>query len=315
MAEQHSRSSGLSKGVPLVSIGLPVFNGQNYLSKSIDSILNQSFQDFELIISDNCSTDDTENICREYEKKSEKIRYYRQDVNLGASANFEFAFSKSRGKYFKWQAHDDICYQEFLQECVSRMEANPDSVLCQSDVAIIDEDGCRTNGYSHHDFGTTDPDPIKRFSGRLRSEWIVEVFGLIRRDTLERTERLGPFASHDRCLLANLALLGPFLHVPRELYAFRNHPLQFSQAVPSNRAMGWFDPNRADWPELRRWTVIGHSIRYLNNVELGRWARLRGYGALVLAQFYRRSWRKLIKETALAMFFGLRILGRKLSLR
>ena len=95
--------------VPRVSIGLPVYNGENYMAAAIDSLLAQTFTDFELIISDNASTDATEQICRDYAHRDGRIRYYREEVNRGAAWNFTHTFELARGEYFKWHAHDDLC--------------------------------------------------------------------------------------------------------------------------------------------------------------------------------------------------------------
>ena len=92
---------------PRVSIGLPVYNGDNYLAETLDSILAQTFTDFELIISDNGSTDRTEAICRRYAAQDHRVRYVRNPSNLGAARNYKRAFELARGEYFKWNGHDD----------------------------------------------------------------------------------------------------------------------------------------------------------------------------------------------------------------
>ena len=98
----------------LVSIGLPVFNGDAYLEAAVDSLLSQDYKSIEVIISDNGSTDRTEEICRAYAKADARIRFYRNKDNMGAAQNYNRVFALSRGKYFKWQAVDDKCHPEFL---------------------------------------------------------------------------------------------------------------------------------------------------------------------------------------------------------
>jgi glycosyltransferase involved in cell wall biosynthesis len=306
----------ISDRTPCVSIGLPVFNGEKYLRKSIESILEQTFQDFELIISDNGSTDETESICREYAARSDKIRFYRQNENMGAAANFEFVFQKSRGKYFKWQGHDDYAYPEFLEKCVARLEADPQAVLCQSHVALIDSNDVQIGVYAHEDFNTNDPDPIERFAGRLRNNRCAEIHGLLPRRVLANTERLGPFVSHDRCLLSHLSLMGRFLDIPEVLFAFRIHPQQFTRDVMGRAdAMNWLDPKLAAWPTMPRWTHLCRCIRHLNTVELSGWDRLRGYGVLIRSQFQFRHMRGLFRESRrLAKYGARRALGRSFVL-
>src|SRR4051794_3298661 len=93
---------------PKLSIGLPVYNGENFLAHAVDSILAQDFRDFELIISDNASTDRTAEICRGYAESDPRVRYVRFETNQGGSRNFCYVFELARGEYFKWAAHDDV---------------------------------------------------------------------------------------------------------------------------------------------------------------------------------------------------------------
>lgn len=131
----------MSNNQPRLSIGLPVFNGDKFLNKAIDSLLAQTFEDFELIISDNASTDKTEEICRTYAEKDQRIRYYRNEKNIGCARNFNRVFKLSSAEYFKWAAHDDLHAPNFLMKCVEVLDQNPSVILCHSQVYIIDEYG------------------------------------------------------------------------------------------------------------------------------------------------------------------------------
>ena len=91
-----------------ISIGFPVYNGELFLKKALDSLLNQTYSNFELIISDNNSTDSTQRICQEYAKNDDRIRYIKQEKNIGPYPNFYFVLSQSKGKYFMWAAADDF---------------------------------------------------------------------------------------------------------------------------------------------------------------------------------------------------------------
>jgi glycosyltransferase involved in cell wall biosynthesis len=115
---------------PRVSIGLPVYNGENYLAETLDSILAQTFTDFEVIISDNASTDRTETICRQYAAQDRRIRYLRNTSNLGAAKNYNRVFELSQGEYFKWNGHDDPLAPVFLERCVAVLDRHPGVVLC-----------------------------------------------------------------------------------------------------------------------------------------------------------------------------------------
>ena len=131
----------MSHHKPHVSIGIPVFNGEQYLAEAIDSILVLTYADFELIISDNASTDRTQEICRAYTKQDRRIRYYRNATNVGASKNFNRVFELSLVDYFKWAAYDDILAPDFLLKCVEVLDQDPSVVVCFSKMQIIDEDG------------------------------------------------------------------------------------------------------------------------------------------------------------------------------
>lgn len=114
---------------PQVSIGLPVYNGEKYVGKAIESVLSQTFKDFELIICDNASTDQTEKICREDATKDSRVRYYRNEKNLGAAKNFNRVFELSSSEYFKWLAADDLIEVDFLQRCVELLDSDASLLL------------------------------------------------------------------------------------------------------------------------------------------------------------------------------------------
>jgi glycosyltransferase involved in cell wall biosynthesis len=119
---QHSARNEQEERLPKVSIGLPVFNGEAFLHESLDSLLGQTFDDFELIISDNASTDATADIISRYEALDSRIRYVRQSENIGGSENFLYVLSQARAELFMWASHDDIWEEnwlEVLSDCIT----------------------------------------------------------------------------------------------------------------------------------------------------------------------------------------------------
>src|ERR1700757_1973550 len=110
---------------PKVSIGLPVYNGEKYLVQALNSLINQDFEDFEIIISDNASTDGTADICRTYASTERRIRYYRNESNIGSAPNYRRVFELARGDFFKWCSHDDICLPGLLSRCLQVFESAP----------------------------------------------------------------------------------------------------------------------------------------------------------------------------------------------
>lgn len=127
--------------VPTVSIGLPVYNREKFITQAIEALLAQTFTDFELIISDNASTDRTEAICRDYAARDARIRYIRQPVNLGLLGNFNYVKQEAKGKYFMWTASDDLCEPQFVEALVSQLEHDPSLALVMADLKYVSVQG------------------------------------------------------------------------------------------------------------------------------------------------------------------------------
>jgi glycosyltransferase involved in cell wall biosynthesis len=126
---------------PRLTIGLPVYNGENYLGEAIAALLGQTFEDFELIISDNASTDGTAGISRRYEKQDSRIRYVRQPRNIGIAPNHNFIVSEARGELVKWASHDDLYARDMMERCVQALDEHPHVVLANPWTAMIDGSG------------------------------------------------------------------------------------------------------------------------------------------------------------------------------
>ncbi|MBI3853198.1 MAG: glycosyltransferase family 2 protein [Verrucomicrobia bacterium] len=232
--------------VPRVSIGLPVYNGEKYLRFAVDSILQQDYRDFELIISDNASSDATAEICRRYAESDERVRYSRVDVNLGAAHNIKAVFQQAKGTYFKWQFHDDVCLPGFLRKCVEVFDQAPSSVvLVAPRTEVIDGEGKKTN-YVVEELNTRRPRPHQRLADVLRTvEWAPAQNGLFRRDVLKKTRLIDAFIASDYVLLAEIALRGEILQIPEVLFQKRFH---LGISIKANKNLtdfqAWIDPSR-----------------------------------------------------------------------
>ena len=242
---------------PKVSIGLPVYNGGNFLAEALDSILSQTYTDFELIISDNASTDETGQIARKYANKDQRVRYYHNEQNLGASWNFNRVFQLSSGKYFKWAAHDDLIAPDFLMRCVDVLDQNTDVVLAHSKAKIIDE-----HGECIQDYGvklrTWSEKAHVRFHDLLNKNLGFEIFGLIRTGALKMTPLFGNYAYTEKVLLLRLGLIGRFQELPEYLFLGRKHPHQsMSRFVPDHMIFTQMNPQYTTkmLPDFHRWTV------------------------------------------------------------
>lgn len=176
---------------PCVTIGMPVFNGEAFIEGALDSLLNQSFSDFELYISDNASSDRTEDICRAYASRDSRISYRRQPANLGASANFREVFKEARGRYFMWAAADDRRDSRFLEFAVSILDERKEIglVFCAGETCDL-----KTNRTVEWDCGyCASPRKWLRFLHRLINSCPSLIYGLHRKSVLNQI----PFENFD----------------------------------------------------------------------------------------------------------------------
>jgi glycosyltransferase involved in cell wall biosynthesis len=210
---------------PMVSVGLPVYNGEKYLNQALNSICNQDFGDFELIISDNASTDGTQEICKTYAARDSRIRYFRNERNIGAAPNYRKVFELSRGEFFKWCAHDDLCHPSFLRRCLETFAGAPSSVvLVYPRCELIDESG-NVLGQAGDRVETKARRPHRRL-GRVirRVSYAYPVWGLIRKEYLRKSSLTGSVCYWDDGLLAELSLFGEIWEIPEVLSQNRCHP-------------------------------------------------------------------------------------------
>lgn len=268
---------------PRVSIGIPVFNGSRYLPDALDSILGQTYKDFEVVICDNASTDDTAEICRSYAARDQRIRYYRNVRNLGAAANFNRCFELAVGEYFKWAAHDDLIAAEFLDKAVLALDENPDAVLAHALVEMIDEQGSSLGIYDPSRLGTDAARASDRFWGRLRECWCKEAFGLIRSNALARTGRIGAYGDADRALVAELTLLGRLITIPEPLFMNREHSSRYTRTAIYNpyQNLSWYTGGRASRFVMPHWKLYAVYLRAIRRHCAEPVERWRCYAQLV----------------------------------
>ncbi|MGH3938151.1 MAG: glycosyltransferase family 2 protein [Pseudonocardiaceae bacterium] len=239
--------------VPRLSIGLPVYNGEQYLSEALDALLGQSYADFELIISDNASTDGTADICRRYAAQDPRVRYVRQPHNIGAAPNHNFVFEEARGELFKWASHDDLYGRDLLRRCVEALDEHPHMVLAHAWHAIIDGAGTVIETFDYR-LATDSLHAPERFRSLLFADGGDDFYGVIRADVLRRVAPHDSYHHADRTIVADIALHGPFHQVPELLYFRRDHPTRAERANPTKRTRcANLDPRRAN--RLRHPTV------------------------------------------------------------
>lgn len=290
----------MTNRMPRVSIGLPVYNGVPFVENAISSILSQSFEDFELIICDNASTDTTEEVCRRFAEQDQRVRYVRNERNMGAAWNFNHAFALARGEFFKWAAADDTFEPEFLARSVEVLDRDPGIVLVYSRTAHIDSAG-KTLDIRLNELQAESAEVVDRFRELIISgHSCVAVFGLVRRDALARTSLIGPFVSSDRVLLAQLGLVGRLYQIPEVLFYRRLHDncSMLKHPSPYNRA-AWFDPRRNGRPVFPAWRVFYEYALAVWRYPLRSSQRLGCFWQV--ARWVRFNWRRLAND---AVVFG-----------
>lgn len=213
-----------------MSIGMPVYNGEAYIRQALDSLLEQTFSDFELIISDNASTDKSAEICTEYQKVDSRIRYYRNDHNLGVVANFNRVFELAEGEYFKWASCNDTCMPDMLSVCIDILDRHPDVVLCYPQTMLMNKSGSDLQPYDDrlHIMDESPVARVKRFLGSLRL--CNAINGILRSEALLQRKLLENFLTSDVNLIVRLCLMGKIYEAPKPLFYRRIHPGELSHS-------------------------------------------------------------------------------------
>lgn len=296
-----------SSGGPRISVGLPVYNGENFIREALDSIRAQTFEDFEIIISNNASTDKTEEICQEYAAKDRRIRYYRNQENLGSSWNNNRVFELSTGEYFKWNAHDDMCAPEFLERCIEVLDQDPSVVLCYSQVTLMDEQGKFVRNCERINclippqpmLKIDSPQPHERFGELIAPHMCYQIFGLIRASALKTIPLLGCYSAADNVLLARLGLIGRFYEVPEYLFYSRSHPQQSYKVCDDEyKYAEWWDPKNKGQIILPRLKVFFEYLHAINSTPLSWSEKVYCYAhTLRFVQWFRRL---MLKELVVA---------------
>ena len=208
---------------PLITVGLPVYNSERYLRQSLDSLLAQSFSNFVLVISDNASTDNTAQICRNYAAMDSRIQYHRNEANIGNPRNFNQVAGLAKTRYLKWSTADDFWEPSFLERALEVMERDPAIALCYPQAVLVDAEGRNPKNYDDV-LHLLQDDPADRFIAVLdKIKLAHQHLGLIRMSHLQKTQLLGAYVASDINLLAELSLYGKFFELPYRLYFRRFH--------------------------------------------------------------------------------------------
>jgi glycosyltransferase involved in cell wall biosynthesis len=293
----HRREPVVNRAVPPLTVGMPVHNGALYMGHAIESILGQTYGDFELLISDNCSTDGTEEICRSYAARDPRIIYDRLANNVGLAGNFNRVFQRIRSPLFKFAAHDDLCAPRFLEVCMNAFADAPDDlVLCFPSTIKIDEAGIQ-HGPVEDRLDLRQRKPHQRFRAFLwRHNLSNCLFGIFRSEMYGSTRLLQSFVAADVVLLGELALRGQFWKLPEPLFMRRIHAGMSGQANPTLPQLArYYDTSYRGDPVFYRVKMFQEFLRAIDTTPMTTPERLQCRQVLVSA-WLPKYWIPMARE-------------------
>lgn len=287
---------------PLVSVGVPVYNGELTIARALDSLLAQDLDaEVEIIICDNASNDSTPEICATYAERDGRIRLFRNPRNLGLAGNFNRTFELARGRYFKWATHDDWHAPESLRLTVKALDEHPTASLCATGVSLVDEHGTEFDRWIPS-VDLLGPEPHERMRRLLRSMGETHpMYGLLRSSALRQTRLMQSFVGSDRTLLAELSLIGPIVQIPDVMHFYT-----VSTTRRGYRPSVTYDPANRDRLPTRTWRLIYEHLGVVRRSALS----LR-HKALVSGSVLRRFGIRDARRLAAEAYHSARILARR----
>ena len=275
---------------PCVSICLPVYNGEDYISEAIDSIRAQTFDDYEVIISDNASTDGTPKICRAFAMEDPRVKFYRADINQGLAWNMNRALSLANGRYVMWICHDDRMQPDYIERCVEILKKEKDTILCFANCYYINAEGQILERVDLPDTGAGET-PSGRF-GQVLYNWRCDpINGLMKVEFLRQTRLHAAYADSDRVLLAEMALRGRFYRIPAYLFSKRIHASQTTAEADRWERTFHFDPKKVGALVCPWWHELFGFVGGIWRAPIDYDQRLRAYKLLY--------WWVLVQRTCL----------------
>lgn len=280
---------------------MPVYNGEEFIRQAIQSILDQSFRDIELIISDNASNDATAEICRQISAADSRVRYYANSVNIGVTGNYNKAFGYARGEYFKWASGNDYCAKGLIERCVAVLDQSPDTVLCYPKTRMFDIDMAEAVDYEDN-LDLQQEDPVSRFELLIDRVQLNNVMnGVIRSDALKRTRPIKAFWSSDFPLLAELVLQGKFVEIPDRLFYRRINSQAHSSLQSEAEILRRLWPNNKKALAFRTWRLLREYFAAVYHAQLGPAEKWRLYVILMK----RLKWgREVLMQELVSAFKG-----------
>jgi glycosyltransferase involved in cell wall biosynthesis len=272
---------------PAVTIGVPVYNSEKFLPETLRSIIAQTFSNFEVVISDNASTDGTQALCEAFARDDARVRYVRHPRNIGLPRNYNSLVGLARGRYFKWSSSNDLIQPRFLEACVPVLEANPDVVLAYPRTRLFDAVSGDVRDHVDN-LDLRDEDPVERYrrcDERLFKNNIIN--GVIRTKALVTSTLHREYPSSDLALMPELALHGKFVEVPEPLFYRRAEPGAIYGTGTATAHKGYYPEDR--FGSTQDWRRFRHMIRGVLAAPITWQQRLRLYDYLLRRAWWRRA--------------------------
>ena len=295
-------------GKPPITLGLLVYNGERYLAQTLESLLSQTYGEFELLVSDNASADGTEEICRSFAGQDDRISYIRQSRNIGAMSNFNYLASLAESRYFKWCAADDLLEPTYLASCIEFLQSNPDYVLCHSSTRTIGFDGRELPNEIIKASGASERVPNGMFESYppwrrfrdvlLGSTAVMDLWGVIRTEPLLDTGLLRVHVGYEKVMMAALSLRGRFAELPQKLFSYRIHPESASSHVSDEARQAWCSPDSDGSAYPRMHYLLGY-IDAIDQSRLSIVQRALCRTAIARYVFQVSKWQRVILESVL----------------
>jgi len=277
---------------PLVSIGVPVYNGAAGIARALEGLLRQDYANLEIVISDNASTDATPEICRDFEARDPRVKYTRSDQNRGSSWNFNRVFELSSGKYFMWAAHDDVREPSFVGACVARLEEEPDAVLCQAHTAMFIEGRSELLCIAHLNSFEGVTGLVARYRETLKRFPATAFYGLYRASAVRKTNVFEPRIATDVAFIQELSIYGRFVQVRQVLFHYFGRK-RWNTVDEDYRAI--FGVDKKPWWYLPFAVLFWSHCQRVARSPTRWWTKLRLWGVLLTHELGQAALKLLIK--------------------
>lgn len=279
---------------PRVSIGMPVYNSEKYVGASIDSHLNQTYIDFELIITDNASTDRSEEICRGFASRDPRVKYFRNPQNLGAAGNFRRCFELSTGEYFRWTPSDDLVSPNLLERAVQILDQDHSVFVAYPRTKLIDGEGKLLQDFEER-LHLMEDRPSTRWKGVIQNVRLGNLqYGLNRADLFRRTGLLRNYSGGDFPLIAEMSLYGKFYEISDAFFYRRMHEGASTALKSSADVMAFYDPTKREKLFLYNWVHLGAHFKSVWRSPVAFLEKVRIYG--FQARCFIWGWRTYLRE-------------------